>query len=347
MTRMTSPTMSFAELSLPYPERNDLWSATSAETWKALYLERSQHKQSRPELSLAEDMRLLMSDGSRRADGDATWRNTILLHGMWRLIWGHREVEDLLRVTNSDGSDASCLLPSRGEGLAKLLSKTRQEIELASTLEPSHMTADTILTQEFLNMVLHAPIQSLQAFAGKDGVAAAQRVYPMLEEWTQSKSARRAVWHAGQLVRAAQKLPTRPLREWRVVILYHASLVFWAYGITSSICQKRDAIPDTALQIKSISRLDQEQDSTTRRFINLGEGEPCLLDSASREASQDESTVSANVPLRKASKIMQVMARVLTDNTIEEKHVICPPLTDSFARLMHELARSAKAIGLG
>lgn len=347
MTRMISPTMSFAELSLPYPERNDLWSATSAETWKALYLEHLQHKQPRPELSLAEDMRLAMSEGSRRADGDARWRNTILLHGMWRLIWGHREVEDLLRVTNSDGSDASCLLPSRDKGLATLLNKARQEIELAFTLEPSHMTGDTILTQEFLNMVLHAPIQSLQAFAGKDGVAAAQRVYPMLEEWTQSKSARRAIWHAGQLIRAAQKLPTRPMREWRVVIVYHASLVFWAYGIISSICQKRDAIPDVALQIKSIARLDQEHDSTTRRFINLGEGEPCLLDSAFSGADQHDSSMSPNVPLRKASKIMQIMAHVLTDNTTEEMHSICPPLTESFAGLMNELARSARVIGLG
>lgn len=339
--------MSFAELSLPYPERSDLWSATNAITWKALYLGHSEHKRPRPELSLAEDMRTLMSEGSRRADGDAIWRNTILLHGMWRLIWGHREVEDLLRVTSSDGSDASCLLASRGEGLAKLLNKTRQEIESTFTLEPSLLTGDTTLTQEFLNMVLHAPIQSLQAFAGKDGVAAAQRVYPMLEEWTQSKSARRAVWHAGQLIRAAQKLPTRPIRDWRVVIIYHASLVFWAYGIISSICQKRDAIPETALQVKSIVRLDQEHDSTTRRFISLGEGEPCLLDSALSEASQHDSAVSANVPLRKASKIMQMMARVLTESTTEEKHIMCPPLTESFARLMNELARSARVIGLG
>ncbi|KEQ72636.1 hypothetical protein M436DRAFT_48688 [Aureobasidium namibiae CBS 147.97] len=347
MTRMTSPTMSFAELSLSYPERNDLWSATNAITWKAFYLEHTRHKRPRPELSLAEDMRTVMSEGSRCADGDAIWRNTILLHGMWRLIWGHCEVEDLLRITTSDGSDASCLLPSRGEGLSKLLNKTRQEIESTFTLEPSLLTGDTALTQEFLNMVLHAPIQSLQAFAGKYGVAAAQRVYPMLEEWTQSKSARRAVWHAGQLVRAAQELPTRPMREWRVVIIYHASLVFWAYGIISSICHQRDAIPDTALQIKSIVRLDQEHDSTTRRFINLGEGEPCLLDSACSEASQHDSTVSANLPLRKASKIMQMMARVLTESTTEEKHTMCPPLTESFARLMKELARSARVIGLG
>jgi hypothetical protein len=336
--------MSFAEMTLPYPERNVLWSATNADTWKALYLEHSQYKRTRPELSLAEDMRTLMTEGSRRTDGDPTWRNTILLHGIWRLIWGHREVEDLLRSSPLDGGEASCSLPSRGEGLAKVLNKTRLEIELASTLESSDVTRDMVL--EFLHMVLHAPIQSLQAFAGKDGVAAAQRVYPMLEEWTQSKSARRAIWHAGQLVRAAQKLPARPMREWRVVIVYHASLVFWAYGIISRICQKRDAIPDTVLQVKNIAYLDQEHDSTTRRFVNLGEGEPCLLDAGFQGASPNNSAKSQNVPLRKASRIMQMMACMLTGNTAGE-HAPCPPLTESFARLMNELARSAKAIGLG
>ncbi|THW79727.1 hypothetical protein D6D17_09937, partial [Aureobasidium pullulans] len=346
MTRMTSPTMSFTEMALPYPERNELWSATTADEWKALFLKHRPHQEARTKISLAEDMRILISEGNSHKNCDAAWRNTILLHAIWRLIWGHREVEDLLQVSRPDSGESSSSLPSRGEGLAKLLNKIRLELELASTLRPTDVTGDIILTQEFLNMALHAPIQSLQAFAGKDGVAAGQRVYPMLEEWTQSKSARRAVWHAGQLIRATRQASTKPIQEWRVVIVYHASLVFWAYGIISSIRQKRDAIPDSASLVKMTVCLDQEPDNTTRRFINLGEGEPCLLDLASLEASQDDFTEAQNVPLRKASSIMQTTARMLTDDTTDS-HQICPPLTESFARLMNELARSAKAIGLG
>ncbi|KAI5194028.1 hypothetical protein E4T39_08818 [Aureobasidium subglaciale] len=345
MTRMTSPTMSFAEMTLPYPERNDLWSATNADIWKAMYLEHPRHKQTRSGLSLAEDMRMSISEGNSHTDGDISLRNTILLHGVWRLIWGHREVEDLLRVSLPDGGETASSLPSRGKGLAKVLNKIRLQIELASTLRPTDINGDTALTHEFLNMMLHAPIQSLQAFAGKDGVAAAQRIYPMLEEWSHSKSARRAVWHAGQLVRAARNSSTKPILEWRVVIVYHASLIFWAYGIISSIRQKRDAVLDTALPSKNILYLDQEHDSTTRRFINLGEGEPCLLDLGFLEASQNDATESQNVPLHKASRIMQMSSRMLTEHSAEQ-HKLCPPLTESFARLMNELARSAKAIGL-
>ncbi|KAI4730491.1 hypothetical protein E4T49_01689 [Aureobasidium sp. EXF-10728] len=333
------------EMTLPYPEGDHLWSAIDADSWKAQHFKHSNQAQEPRTISLADDMRTLINEGSNRAEGDATWRNTALLHGIWRLIWGHREVEDLLQTSHPDGVETSSLLPSRGEGLTKVLNKVRSELELGSTVRSTDTHGDSILIHNFLNMALHAPIQSLQAFAGKDGVAAAQRVYPMLEEWTQSKSSRRAVWYAGQLIQAARNTSTRSICDWRVVIVYHTSLVFWAYGIICSIRQKQDMVTDTAPDGKKTVCLDQEYDATMRRFINLGDGEPCLLSQSVPDANHPGSVGSIKpqgIPLRQASQIMQILACMLTEQTsgLNEK---CLPLTDSFVRLMNELARSAKA----
>lgn len=220
MTRLITPTMSFTEMKLPYPERDELWLATSTEEWKASYKQHYPSSQPRSRLSLAEHLRTLMSGTTSGQEGDTKHRDNMLLHGLWRLIWGYREVEDLLQIMQPDNGESSSLIPSRGKGLTRTLHNIRLDIELSSALRPLGVTTnsesrelDTSLIQELLNMVLHALTQYLQVFAGKDGVAAAQRVYPMLEEWAQSKCARRAVWNAGQIVRIAREKAEKSMSE--------------------------------------------------------------------------------------------------------------------------------------
>ncbi|CAI4217636.1 unnamed protein product [Parascedosporium putredinis] len=89
---------------------------------------------------------------------------------------------------------------------------------------------------------LHGTLRTLRAlpiFAGKDGEASSQRIYPMLQEWTQTRDARQALWHAGQVYRTMRLMAGQVAREFQAVAIYQASLVFWVYGIIVGARNKR------------------------------------------------------------------------------------------------------------
>ncbi|EMC98763.1 hypothetical protein BAUCODRAFT_379795 [Baudoinia panamericana UAMH 10762] len=343
MSRLISPSMSYTEMLLPYPEPEELWRASTAESWKALYLARQCEPQLPPApASLFDDVRRLLNDGESPQGDNAVHRHTILLPGLWRLVWAHRELDDMLNQEGADHARNTSFVPSHGEGLARMLNKLRSE------MEPTNPPPHSSLVLEYLSMALHAPLQLLQAFAGKDGVTAAQRAYPVLEEWTQAKSARRALWHAGQLLSFARRLPASIMSESRVMIVYHASLTFWNYGVIKDIRHKREYAQATAPMSKQSVCLDRKQTAAMRRFITIGEGEPCLQsDNSECEVSAGDNDSGSNrVPLRKAGQILRISSQILRGNANGGPGFYLP-LTDSVARLMDGLASATEASSLG
>ncbi|KAK1783800.1 hypothetical protein QBC45DRAFT_455966 [Copromyces sp. CBS 386.78] len=110
------------------------------------------------------------------------------------------------------------------------------------------------ITFEMFSLALHVDLNQLQSFAGKAGEEEARRAsahflhqdhYPGTGRegnggaggagggggWVRSTDARYAVWHAGQVFRAARGLPPTGLRGFNAMAVYFASLTLWVYGL--------------------------------------------------------------------------------------------------------------------
>ncbi|KAK3500725.1 hypothetical protein B0T13DRAFT_228602 [Neurospora crassa] len=108
------------------------------------------------------------------------------------------------------------------------------------------------ITFEMFMVALHVDLNQLQSYAGKAGEEETRRAsaYFLHQDpysgtggegngrggtngggWVRSTDARYAVWHAGQVFRAARALPPTGLRGFNAMAVYFASLTLWVYGL--------------------------------------------------------------------------------------------------------------------
>jgi hypothetical protein len=232
-----------------------------------------------------------------------------------------------------------------GEKISRALTKMSSKVHENRTSTGVEIS-EFVFLLEFLSMTLHVPLYCLEAFAGKDGPREAQRVCHLLQEWTPTKEARQAVWHGGQLIRAARQLPANKMRDIKVVIVYQTSLAFWAYGTVHIARRKRDGCATPTLSgVTQLTRkhrvpLDGLPTPAVRKFISLDEGMPYISDTDSQETENvDENKVKL---LLRPSQTIAVMIRVLRPHRQGSN----PPLAESFTRLMNEISKAAQAIGM-
>jgi hypothetical protein len=209
ITLFTNPLISYAELGLPLPEAGSLWLAATAEKWKQTYMSLDHNKQREPSLTdLLQDVELL---GEGHDMFDETTASQALLSAAWRLIWEYRQMCSISRGHASSWSNSNLLLSSRLTELTKLLDCVKMS---------SHANVAMTLSLELLLMHLHISLEEMHLFAGAEGHSEARRVFPLLQEWAKSSSARQGIYHAAQIVAAARKIPTGCLRDFHAVVLY-------------------------------------------------------------------------------------------------------------------------------
>lgn len=80
-------------------------------------------------------------------------------------------------------------------------------------------------------MFLHVNLDLITRFAGNCGESAANSAYTHLSPWSQTKEARIAICHAGQVVRAVRQTPPYQIRGPDFFMLYHAIMVLWTYSM--------------------------------------------------------------------------------------------------------------------
>ena len=83
-------------------------------------------------------------------------------------------------------------------------------------------------------MILHISLEDLHRFAGKSGEEETRKAGEEFAAWAKTKEARIAIWHAGQVFRAAKRLMQAQNRGFNAVVLYYATLTLWAYGHSAS-----------------------------------------------------------------------------------------------------------------
>lgn len=333
MTTLASPTMSYAELTLPLPEAKELWFAKSATEWKQEYLTRSARQTKRPPClgDLLRDIDLL-GDNLRRLD--TQYAISIYLHAFWNLIFEWRQLSAVYRSSpfqNNHQAGSNPILNSRYQELCNTLLR----FQIVTANWHASFSAQEALLLNLVLMNLHVSLDDLQLFAGKEGEDQARRVYPILQQWSESPEARKALLHAGQILRQAKMFPSGHLKQFYAVGVHHAALALWTYGVVTKATRNQSS----ANLSQDMVYIDSLETPEVQHFIKSGQGRPTIRGVRCDNGQNIESTLEDP---RSCMEIAQEVLR-MNFNTGQE---LLPPMVENLCHLIKQLGEAAWAVGL-
>lgn len=310
MALLKPPIMAYSEMQLPLPSSNRLWQAKTAALWKSTYLDMAHITTKRPSaLECFLDLDHLVQHDHA---------STVYLHMMWGMVWEYRQMCGLTGRSRSKMTN-SLILSSRHQELTQQLEGFRvSSPPLNKSLE---------ITLELMLLHMNAPLDDMQLFAGIEGQEEARGAYPTLRDWTRTPSARQALWHAGQILRAAQSLPRALLCNHNAVAVYHAGLILWGYGfIKRSAPSETSSVEPTNTAVV----LNSDDALSARRFITLDRGTPSI-----RGVQSQSITELSNVFGVMDELILLLRA---SNDAVEQ----CPPLVGNLVQLLEGLRSATK-----
>lgn len=342
------PIISFSELSLDFPCPHRVWIAPDATTWKAESLKALQNllfDQTRQRPVVLRDA---LCDISALTTGtahiDLELCAFIYLHAVWGMIYDHRKLEDVLRPRSPSSAagisaQTNMSLSSRHQELRNMLVQFEHAMEYWSPLTCRHQI---IMVLHLLFLNLYVSNDDIQLFVGREGEEPARRIYPTLRSWVDTRDARAAVWHSGQVLRAAKMFPPRQLKDVFAMIVYQACLVLWTYGVI--IRAKRREQPNKAQVPTEIATdivfLDEEESIGSQRFIAVNKG-TVMLTGPGRDPSSR--TLAA---LENSNGIMEIGRQILQMDNVAEKESR-PAIVDNLCYLIKQLGSAANAVQTG
>lgn len=194
------------------------------------------------------------------------------------------------------------------------------------------MSQEALVLQELYMMNLHVSSEELQLFAGKEGNEEAQRVYPLLKQWFGNRKSREAIFHAGQVLRAANSFPSSPLKDFYAVALYHCALCFWVWGMCSLGTSRSNQ--HLGVQHEEYIWLDGEETADSRRFIANARGIPMI------QGWESNSACRLDNPKATMESIIVVMNKCCTSGSQG-----IPPLVENLSQLMRDLGNAFEVMG--
>lgn len=325
------PLISFAEMLCALPSVRSIWMAQTARDWADLMISFSDNSSQGKTVSIRSCLHDMSSVSAARRHIDTELSILALSNAFWGLAWQHRQVEAVARHTFDDVQHGSFMTNTIKQTAVQKLQQFRL---LAS--EVYEARPEATLTTERVLMNLHVSIEDVQMLAGKGGEQEARRTFSSLRNWSRSSDSRQAVWHAGQIIRAAQDYPPRTLRDASAIAVYHAGLVFWAYSIlTNADKTARQGQSGTDPQIV----VNGDNTTYLERFAMLSRGVPVVkLHEPHSRLKQPTS-----IPLSDARRVMRSIVELLHVNngTAGEE---CPPLVENLNKLMRSLGNAARSI---
>ncbi|KAI8632365.1 hypothetical protein F5Y19DRAFT_420849 [Xylariaceae sp. FL1651] len=332
MTTLSNPTMSYAELTLPLPESKELWFAKTALEWKQEYLARCAGQSKRPPClgDLLRDINSLTANHRRL---DTQYAISIYLHAFWNLIFEWRQLSAVHRSNtflNNYQAGPNLILNSRHQELCKALSS----FQLVTADWHASFSAQEALLLNLILMNLHVSLDDLQLFAGKEGEDQARRVYPILQQWSESTEARQALWHAGQILRQAKMFPPGHLKQFYAVGVHHAALALWTYGVVTKATRNQST---TNISQETVY-VDGLESTGVQRFIDFGSGRPTIRGVRCDDGQGIEATLEDP---RSCMEIAQEVLR-MNFNTGQEP---LPPIVENLCHLIKQLGGAAGAVG--
>ncbi|KOC09725.1 hypothetical protein AFLA70_116g002921 [Aspergillus flavus AF70] len=329
-TTMNRPAIiSYTELTVPFPSTRGLWFAPSAESWRDIWI--AYQLTGCSELNLRD----LLSDPSLMTqlapELDIEVARSALLQGLALQVWECRQ-QMLLSQTSLSGPRATTQLwlQSRQEDLYTTLRAVQQD---SLSVPPV-----TTLMSEFVMMYLHIDIDAIQRFVGRMGELDARRAYPGLRDWSRTKEARFAIWHAGQMFRAARNVAAYQFRGFESLAIYHATLVLWVYGLIQCGETKRLEVttPMSEADLTAPVPLDEPENQVTKSFLSHGVGRPGLMMLQPR--GKNEQDVKVFYELAKPCAVTAVAQQVFEGNCrLPFSDVLLPPIIQNLCALIKDL----------
>ncbi|KAK8163249.1 hypothetical protein BC567DRAFT_200663 [Phyllosticta citribraziliensis] len=302
MCVLVNPVISYGEVSIPLPEPRELWAAETAEQWKAAYLSLPPGFQDRQFciLDCLKDPILLATLPHFH---DTQFSTLAILHGAWGMVWEFSQLQ-LTTRSRTGPHNSSLVMTHRHEELCQILHQLRVNISSwPSYVQPC---PEIQLLLELQMMYLHANMEDIQLFGGKEDQDEARRVFPGLQQWTNDSYARQAVWQASRVLLVARTFPRKTLRDFWAIAVYHASLVLWTYGVIRHATS-------ISKSIDSEVWLEGPESADVQRFIALGRGRPCISAISSSEGNASSSAPEL-VSIEDSEAVMKETSEVLRRN---------------------------------
>ncbi|CAK7207203.1 hypothetical protein SEUCBS139899_010012 [Sporothrix eucalyptigena] len=341
MALLTTPLISYAEVLLTFPESVELWTAPTPEQWKTLYL---QHQSQRPPSGLPATLPAFLEGpdafiATHKHRVDMRVVCSAFLSCVWGLTWEYVQLSVLQREMSSSASTethsvsragvtgtshrrwSALVMGTRQDDILQLIHTFREAVALSDLATHPVMTMRT----ELILMHTHTVLEQVQLFAGMEGQDQARAVHPVIVEWVASESARKSLWHAGQVLRGARQLARGLIGGPTAVMVYHAGLTLWIYGAVSQSVAPLPAGedlfvdgPDTGLSLQ--------------RFFARGYGRPCI---------GGISTLDNDiVPLCQPDRVMGVVSGIFRRNHDKSSR---PHMVESLIQLIDEIQRASMA----
>lgn len=187
---------------------------------------------------------------------------------------------------------------------------------------------------ELTALHLHAPFEDVQIFAGIEGAEQARGAYPVVLDWARTEVARKAICHAGQVLRfavAGGGTGRGLLQGVAAVVMYQASLVLWVYALLVH-GRKGKGKGHNAVGLGSEAVwLDGVDEFALQRFTHFGVGMPCIRGAAA------EGGVSLGDP----EAVLGAIIGILNDSF---EGLPRPHLVERLLHLMEALQRSSGGV---
>lgn len=334
------PLIKYGEMSLDLPASIALWKAKTAAAWRDEFLAHGF-----PDIPEAPTVIACVHTAHDMLEAqdriDLKFSVNIALSMFWKVIWDARQLQAATK-------------PHAGRPVTVSLTSGHWQHELSQTLrnfcmivgEAQALSPGASILHEYLHLNIYVSFDELSLFAGKEGHREARRVYASLKQWADSRDARQALWHAGQVVREATTFAPGTLFGFYAVALYHAGLTLWAYGLlTNGVRQipRQSVAPGASAnhQIPStdpngVVFLDGLESGDTQKFVALNRATPVI---ERRETASGNAITDKVVYLDDPRAVMATITAVLRNHFYNLK--ILPTLVENLIHLMDDLGKVA------
>lgn len=392
MYLMVNPLISYAELSLPLPCSPALWTASSAQQWKSLMIQHPLLAHQPPSVvDFLDDPGAFKPSNQRPIPLlDQAIANEAAIACAWSLAWEYIQLSTLHRSSSSPSHNPTkprrwntFLLTSRREELVKLLEHFRLSlpVETPPPAPPTTATTTTtppqfpsnqnnipghntrglsllLLTKMRLELVflhLQTPFEEIQLFAGIEGADQSRAAFPSVLEWTRTEAARKAVCHAGQVIRHSRGVGRGMIQGPAAVVMYQASVCLWVFGLLLSASTATTTPSHSSGGMgrrenggggggggggEDVVWLDGEDELGLQRFGNFGVGRPVLSSGGSANGAED-GRAEGLVALGDPEGVLGVAIRILRDNF---QGLPKPQLVERLLHLMEALQRASASM---
>lgn len=343
MALQVPPLISPAELALDLPASRESWCSRTAKDWRHIYLKTNILGPGKS-IPIAQCTSSI-SQIREQHNVDTLFSMMVVVYCTWAIVWNNEQLRALLLAQPMHQSSESTLaLSSWDNGLGRLLEQLC--LILSDWQEVFRPELTLVFERTLLNS--HISFENVQLFAGKEGEEEARRTYPILQNWSNTNEARKAIWHAGQVLKAASECPPKHLRDFQAVCVYHASIAFWAYAVVSASSKvhthsqiESGATRElTASTDSEVVWMNGNDSPAVQRFIALNRGIPVVCDLRRKQGLGDAALISLQNP----KEIMNLCIDILKTNSSISGDDTLLPLVDNLSQLMRDLGTAAQQV---